>query len=161
MKSLDQDKVAEKIFKISRNIKESGIIKTCYDLAFYQGEGSKEVHDYHTCKDFVFEEEGIKIDLSDGWTDFGGGRVKVYENGKQVLFLDRYGKFGDQDLKGIVPEVEGFHVMLYRKGSWEEKVIKMLERGKKKEEKPSQLEIKEEKFSEETIQYLKENFSEF
>ena len=113
---MKKSELEEKLKEISNHISESALIETLYDLA-KKGAGGVNQHGYHTEVKYNLEYGYFKINLNDGWGQFGGGELKVFYQGEMVLYLDR-----NSDNKENIPNVNGWGVLEYHKGEWEKKV---------------------------------------
>jgi len=139
-------KIKEKVDKISKELKESNIVKKCYEIARDYGKGTTDVENCYTKLDYEFNKNNLKIKLNDGWSMMGGGEIKIFYLGELVLHGDRYSLDKKDD---VMAESEGFGILKYKKGTWEKEVEKILIFPKekliqKKEEKGTN--ILEEKF---------------
>ena len=57
----------------------------------------------------------MRISLSDGWTDTGGGRIKVFYQDNLVLYADRYAKNEER----LIPKTKEWGILEYHSGEWE------------------------------------------
>ena len=130
---MKQNQLEAKMKKISEHIKKTNLVNTSMKLSKDYGKGKTESYAYHTTSKYKFENEVIKIHLYDGWGMMGGGEIKVFYEDKAVLYGDR-DSLGKETSK-FNPESEGFCILTYHPGEWEDYIKDTLQIEKEREKK--------------------------
>jgi len=152
---MKESELIKKMSPISSRLKRTNIIDKCHELARTYGKGRTRIESGYTKLNYFFEEKELKIDLNDGWSMMGGGEIKVYFEEGLVLYGDRYACDGEKNR--FNPKMDGFCILTYKQGPWEERIKKLLIDKKK-----PKIEKKENKEVEGIIiKLLEKNFTNF
>ena len=156
-KPMKESTLIRKMKAIEAGLKKSNIVDKCYNVARNHGQGRTEELSYHTKLDYNFNQDDLSIKFSDGWGQGGGGEIKVFYRGEQVLYGDRYAL--DDIENKFNPKIDDFCIMTYHPGEWEPLIEKILT---PKKEKPAKQEKPVEKgVDEELVKRLTTNFAPF
>lgn len=155
MKTNDLEK---KLNEISEHISEDHLIETLYNVVKL-GKGKERIENSYKNLKYNFENKEFKINLNDG-NLMGGGNLKVFYKNKLVLSLDRMASL---EKKENIPEVDGWGVIEYHPGDWEEKVKIILEeiaraKEKRKIELEEEAELKKYLVPEKVLKTVKEKY---
>lgn len=144
---MKESQLVAKMKEVEGKLKDSQIVEKCYKVAILHGQGTTErrSHD-EPCYRYKLENDVIKINLNDGSSDYSGCiKVQLSKDGKTVLNGERMG--GSPEDERIkykhFPEIEGFTILTYLPGKWEQKVEDLLAKPKEppKPELPKDPEI--------------------
>jgi hypothetical protein len=149
---MKESELIKKMNSITNHLKETKLVDKAYELAKTKGEGSTEIHPYHTHLNYIFSKDNLTIELNDGLSQMGGGTIKVIYNDDFVLTGNRNAR--DKLEYKYNPEVSGFGILTYKSGEWEEKIKKYL-----KQKNVKKVVIKKPEVSREVLDSLSRNFN--
>lgn len=131
---MKESQLKEKVEEISQVLKQSNLVGKCYKLAVSKGEGNQTVHSWHTNNNYCFIGKDLEIKLDDGFSEMGGGEIKVFYKNELVLYGDRGTLDSGKEGKPIV-QAEGFAILQYHHGKWESEIEKILNSPKEEPKK--------------------------
>jgi hypothetical protein len=151
---MKESQLKEKVEEISQELKQSSLVDKCYKLAVSKGEGSQTVHSCHTNNNYHFIGKELEIKLDDGFSEMGGGEIKVFYKNELVLYGDRGTLDSIKENKPIV-QSDGFAILQYHQGRWESEIEKILNSPK---EEPKKEVIRDPEVSEDELASFNEKY---